>query len=146
MYEIVASMIAGLLSGGIVGAMTLRFHYKNLYADTVSKNRMDWINNFREEMSTIIATVQSVRGKCQNKDELIYDAEKARAKLLTRLNQDTSKKGNEYNKTLTQILEKLDFNQAANSSNDVIPTLIELTRKILEPEWQRVKREAKGKE
>ncbi|MDY4429636.1 hypothetical protein [Evtepia sp.] len=144
METILASIASGVLSGSLVGILTLRFHYKNLYADTVSKNRMEWINNFREEVSTIIATLKS--SKNYSKGNHIYEAEKAKAKLLTRLNQNTSKNGNEYNDVLAEVLAKLNFDQIEDDLDDTVDILIDLTRKILEPEWRRVKREAKGKE
>ena len=140
-----ASLISGII-GAALGALgviiTLRFNYQKLFAKTVSQNRMDWINNFREELAIVIA---ATRRPCT--DEMLFQAEKARAKLLTRLNQNTSKSGNEYNSVMAQRLEQVTFKSKRGFSppdESVSKELIELSRKILEPEWQRVKREARG--
>ena len=143
MSDMLNDFVSGAL-GGIAGALVsflgVRFNYRDLYAKTVSNNRMDWINNFREEVGLIVACL-----KCKKQDETyIYNAEKARAKLLTRLNQDTGRAGNEYNGVMTEVLNNINFTQNFPNHNDVADVLIDLSRKILEPEWQRVKDEAGG--
>ena len=79
-----------------MGFLSVKFSYKDLYARTVSENRMHCIDNFREEISIIVATLAIQSNYCRktkhsnisNKD--VIEAEKARAKLLTRLNMRTS--------------------------------------------------------
>ena len=83
------AVIAALIAAA-VSLLTIRFSYHNLYARTVSQSRMDWINSFREELAVVIAAM-----RCPCTNEKLYQAEKARAKLLTRLNQNTAKSGNE---------------------------------------------------
>ncbi|NLE06907.1 MAG: hypothetical protein GX638_19175 [Crenarchaeota archaeon] len=138
----------GALLGCFFSFLTLRYNYKDLYARTVSENRMEWINNFREEIATVAAAV-----KCGNSLEirngdrpLLYEAEKARVRLLTRINMDTSKSGNEYNKVLSDILSDIDFTKQCKEDKARIDALLDLSRKILEIEWKRVKNEAGGKE
>lgn len=154
--------VAGLI-GALVGALitfiasilTLRFNYKQLFAQTVSENRMDWINHFREEFSIILGTAnflsdnpinESKKGckicdqECAKK--MILEAERARMKLLTRLNLDTSKIGNEYNKVFELKLKEIDFNKEFDEQQK--NELMEISREILEFEWQKVKKEAKG--
>lgn len=150
--DIVGELLSGLI-GAILGAgisfLTLRYNYRDLYARSISANRMDWINNFREEIATIIAALdcnaKSKDGKHPpphtQEDDIIYKAYKARAKLQTRLNMDTSKIGNEFNKVMSDILKDIDFENPCPKSKD---TLINLSREILEPEWKRVKKEAGG--
>lgn len=142
--EIIASIIGAVVGFGS-GYLTLRLGYKDLYARTVSTNRMDWINNFREEISIVIA---GIRCKGRNSegtvDDIIYQAEKARAKLLTRLNMNIARIGNEYNAVMNDVLNKIDFSNTSISDQKYIETLIGLSRKILEPEWRRVKQEAGG--
>lgn len=136
-----------LFAGGIIGTFTLVFKYKSLFAENVSKNRMEWINNFREEMSTVIAAIEfnlCCEIASTEKCDILYDAYKARAKLQTRLNLNISKCGNEYNQALYDLLNSIDFKNCKNSQKTV-EQLLTLTRKILEPEWQRVKSEARGK-
>ena len=135
--------ISGAL-GAMIGAglsfLTLKYHYRDLYARNISANRMDWINKFREEIGLIVAALNSTK---RDGNE-IHEAEKARARLLTRLNLDTSKAGNEFNGVMADVLNEIDFEKKSVNSKDIADTLIDLSRKILEPEWQRVKKEAGG--
>ena len=127
MFQEVFSGILGAILGAGITALTIRFNYRDLYARSISASRMEWINNFRE---------------CAN--STIYSAEKARTKILTRINLDTTKRGNEYNKALSDILNNIDFKNPYIDNEPYEKALIELTRKILEPEWKRVKQEAGG--
>ena len=159
------SGIIGVVVGFLGSWLALKFNYKQLFADTVSKNRMDWINNFREELSIVLGTyralphkkVKSVKdesdkGESENPDtdnpapEIepadILKAEQARVKLLTRLNQDTAKASNEYNAIFAQKLNSIDFNLGYKKV--LYNELVDYSRKILEVEWRRVKKEAQG--
>ena len=44
---------------------------------------------------------------------------------------------------MAELLEDIKFSAVCN--NDQRTQLLEVARKILEPEWQRVKREARGR-
>lgn len=146
MSEVLAVIIGAIL-GFIPSVLLLRFNYSQLFAQTVSSNRMNWIDNFREEFSIIVGTVRFAKGKkyCVNKcNKFILEAEQARVKLLTRLNQNTNKFGNEYNRAFAQRLEAIDFSNLTTTTEEDVETLIIISRKILEPEWDRVKEEAKG--
>lgn len=162
MNEALSGLLGAILGAGIalLGTMlTNKLGYKNLFAEVVSKNRMDWINNFREELSVFLGTAKLVHDlclkkcslcdetKCLDKAEcckLICDLEKARVKLLTRLNQDISKDGNEYNKEFADHINKLDFWNKGFNFDDEYKKIVDMARKILEPEWVKVKKEAKG--
>lgn len=136
--EFFSGIFSGALITGIVGAFTLKFHYRELYAKSISSSRMHWINNFRKELSIVIATLKTKKN--------VYEAEKARAKLLTRINMDISKPGNEYNGVFEKMLFEIDFNNLSNVNVDnIIEKLTEVSRKILEYEWKRVKEEAGGR-
>lgn len=54
----IISGLVGVFLGFIASLLTLRFSYKQLFAQTVSQNRMDWINNFREELSIVVGTAK----------------------------------------------------------------------------------------
>lgn len=150
------SALIGAVIGALVSAavtyFTLRFNYRQLFAETVSQNRMDWINNFREEFSTVIGYAaarpgmtkgREMRGSGGSNDSAhLILGEKARAKLLTRLNLNVDKYGNEYNAVFEERLKKIDFSKGATRKE--IDELIDISRKILEFEWNRVKEEAKG--
>ena len=144
---------------------TNKTNMKKLFAETVSKSRMEWITKFRNEIGIIVAAI-SMRNyvlernrynlengngtcsdceECQKKyyTEIVPRALEAVSTLRTRLNMDITKKGNEYNGRLDEMLSSIDFynkNQDDVSEED----LIDVTRKILEPEWRRVKDEARG--
>ena len=139
MENIIGELLSGLI-GAILGAgisfLTLRFNYRDLYSRSVSANRMDWINNFREEIATIIAALECQETKTSKpaKDEdIIYQAYKARAKLQTRLNMDISKSGNEYNQVMSNLLQTIDFKKCSecDDKENLIEKLTTLTRKIL---------------
>ena len=162
MNEALSGLFGTLLGAGIalLGTMlTNKLGYKNLFAEVVSKNRMDWINNFREELSVFLGTAKLVHDlclkkcslcdetKCLDKAErckLICDLEKARVKLLTRLNQDISKDGNEYNKKFAALISELQIFNTDDDFIDKYNEIIKVARGILEPEWVKVKKEAKG--
>lgn len=147
--------LIGAIIGFIGGLLTLRLEYRKLFANTVSQNRMEWINNFREEFSIFVGTARNIL-TCNsaappltpnsNKSQEILKAEQARIKLLTRLNQDISKRGNEYNQEFAEKLESIDLCNTATYNAQDIEDLIVLSRAILEPEWVKVKKEAKGEE
>lgn len=147
--EILSGVLGAILGAG-VSFLTLRYNYRDLYARSISTSRMEWINNFREEISIIVATVRTFSDKKNNEKNddnfnmRILEAEKARAKLLLRLNLDTSKPGNEYNRVMLEVLSDFDFRNPSPNDEQKVKILIDLTRKILEPEWKKVKREAEG--
>ena len=148
MFQEVFSGILGAILGAGITALTIRFNYRDLYARSISASRMEWINNFREEIAIIVATLKTTSCKNLKNDECahstIYSAEKARTKILTRINLDTTKRGNEYNTVLSDIMNNIDFKNPYIDNEPYEKALIELTRKILEPEWKRVKKEAGG--
>ena len=132
----IVSALIGALFGFIGSFFLLSFNYKDMYSKIVSTSRMEWINAFRDEVGTIVA--------CLETSENVSEAEKARAKLLSRLNMDTGKCGNEHNFAFAELLNKINFS-SQKKNTAIIEELISFTRKILEPEWQRVKEEAKGR-
>lgn len=156
MTENIASAIIGAIVGFIASALTLRFSYKQLFAQTVSQNRMDWINNFREELSIVVGTAKylnyihqqnkysDIDGNTYQPSEQVLSAEKARVKLLTRLNTNSTKEGNEYNDVFAEMINMLEF--TGNDNLSLIKKIEETAKLILEPEWKRVKKEAKGNE
>ena len=146
-------LLSGLI-GAIVGALivfitsilTLRFNYHQLFAETVSKNRMEWINVWRENISKFLSCAEILHTNVKtddNKKELLeYEKEllEARAMVITRLNTHEKDHILMYG-ALTQI----DYSPSSSAFYAQQVAIIELARKILKPEWERVKSEAKGK-
>ena len=181
---IIVGAIIGAVCGGFVSILGSILIYKNsckqIFADNVSKSRMNWIVEFRNEVGIIVATLRLLNNLYKNNEydnakwnissnsdiyNKIFEAEKARTILLTRLNCDITKEGNEHNKAFSNLLSELNFmildttqnnNQQSTISStqinnvenieNTIEQIIKYTKKILEFEWQRVKREAKGRE
>ena len=182
--SVIISALIGAVCGGFVSILGSILIYKNsckqIFADNVSKSRMNWIVEFRNEVGIIVATLRllnklyknnkydSAKENNNNDNDIynkIFEAEKARTILLTRLNCDITKEGNEHNKAFSNLLSELNFmildttqnnNQQSTISStqinnvenieNTIEQIIKYTKKILEFEWQRVKREAKGRE
>ena len=142
MEEIFSGLI-GAIVGAFGACLTLRFNYRQLFAENVSKSRMQWIDNFREELSIILGVARLSKAEKSSKYDLIYKAEKARVKLLTRLNLNTKKYGNEFNELFQDKLRTLKFDESY--TEEELFDIIEISRKILEHEWKIVKNEAKGK-
>lgn len=163
--EIVSALIAVI--GVFLTAMVSFYIYKNQnWAKIVSQSRNKWIDGFRDDISVILATLRLLEQYYKNnsndkKEEStsvcksiinqnqtficskIFEAEEARARTLTRLN--TSRKvGNFKNFPLDNVLRDIDFYEEVD--NEIFDSLNDLTKEVLEQEWQRVKKEAKGKD
>ena len=155
--KIIAAIIAlagVVLSVGIslmVSLLTRRYNYNQLFAETVSKNRMEWINVWRESVSTFLAIAEvlhecKANEKCScvntncNICELKKEMLKVREMITTRLNMTE-----ELHCLMFAAVKGLDY----SSDNTEFPAqceyIEELTRQILKPEWERVKTEARGK-
>lgn len=161
--KIVDWLLSGALIIWFLKWQTNQINMQKLFAETVSKSRMEWITSFRNEIGIIVAAIKMrnyvLEGKCCNLakgtcadckeckkkyyTEVVPEALKAVSTLRTRLNMDITKNGNEYHGILDDMLHEIDFYE--KKKNDVSEEdLISITRKILEPEWGRVKDEAGG--
>ncbi len=158
-------LLAGL-SGGLIGAvlsfiisfLTLRFNYRQLFAETVSKNRMEWINVWRENVAIFLSRAQALREKekrapggcglliCLKKSNqedstnLETELYKARSMITTRLNMEEEPHILMYGALMNfdwKMKDDLEFQKQC----EVVELL---AREILKPEWERVKKEAKG--
>lgn len=160
MNEIVAALIGGVI--GFLGSfLVLRFNYKQLFAQTVSSNRMDWINKWRENLSIFLANAEvlhemtrnhngeiqacalnkSMKYVCECEKYIALKTEmlKSREMITSRLNLNE-----DLHRLMFATIKQIDI-----QSNDFFVQreyIEELARQILKPEWERLKREAKGKE
>lgn len=147
--------IIGALVSGVATYVTVRFNYRQLFAETVSKNRMDWINVWRENISKFLACAEMLREcKCPNKtasngklttcrEQMEYRKEfyESRAMITSRLNLNER-----LHVLMLAAINQIDFRLTDEEFVAKREYIIELARKILKPEWERVKDEAKGKE
>lgn len=134
----------------IIGILTNRYNYRQLYAHTVSSNRMEWINVWRENIAELLACARVLRllhnSQCPKKyvdkfDEYLYRFERAKRMVTTRLNMTE-----ESHQLMFCAIAELDFKTAYDLEfNKHCETIETLARRILKPEWERVKCEAEGK-
>lgn len=92
---IIAALIA---AGGVLATICVtllidlfktRYNYRQLFATTVSQNRMDWINKWRENLSVFLAAAEVLHNNPLNGDEhdkLMFELIKARTMVTSRLN------------------------------------------------------------
>ena len=134
--------LIGAFLGSIGTYFTLRFNYNQLYAQTVSSNRMDWINLWRENISKFLACAEILHKHQKSSDELMKiekEMYEARTMITSRLNL------NEKNHTTMLVL----MNSFSVYCSDEVflnqrEAILSLAREILKPEWERVKKEAEG--
>ena len=151
MEEWVAALlgaIGGALLSFLASWLTLKFNYHQLFAETVSKNRMEWINVWRENISKFLACAEilqkcSLSTECDNCKIVEYKKEfyESRAMITSRLNMDE-----ELHVLMFAAINQIDFKTPDSEFAAKREYILELARKILKPEWERVKKEAKGKE
>lgn len=134
--------IVGAIIGYVLSLLTLRFSYKQLFADTVSKNRMDWINVWRENISKFLACAEYLNSNRDKEPcaEMIVRLYEARAMIASRLNLTE-----ELHTLMLAAINTLDYQADSKTFIAQREYILELARQILKPEWERVKREAKGK-
>lgn len=158
--EVAAAIIA--LGGVILSALVTiiinsgrtRYNYNQLFAETVSNNRMDWINVWRENISKFLACAEILnRCNCPNKnpgngqactcrDLMAYKKEfyESRAMITSRLNMSE-----ELHVLMFAAINQISFETTDAEFVAKREYILELARAILKPEWERLKDEAKGK-
>ena len=160
MSEAIAALI-GALVGFVASFLTLRFNYKQLFAETVSSNRMEWINVWRENISKFLACAETInefklnckcknQGKscctcthnngCDKKVEYFKEMYQARSMIVSRLNLTEEK-----HQIMLATINNFKCNVSENEFVAQREFLLEVARQILKPEWERMKNEARGK-
>lgn len=150
-----AGVVFSAIVSFIVSAAATRFNYKQLFAETVSKNRMEWINVWRENISTFLACAEILhepssttpsecappRGRVpSNEEQTRFMLYQARAMITSRLNMEE-----ELHKIMFSAINTLDWSPSNGKFAAQREYILETARQILKPEWERVKHEAKGK-
>lgn len=179
--EVIAAIIAlcgVILSVAItlvLGLATRKYNYNQLFAQTVSSNRMEWINVWRENISTFLACAKVLhkypsllQNEKQGEKKTTNIKQLKNGKKITVINETapTIDKLNEYiykmehaRRMITTrlnmneemhvmmfgALNQLDCDFDDKEFNAKCAYIEELARSILKPEWERMKEEAKGK-
>lgn len=169
--NLLSGVTLGSIITWIISLLTLRYNYKRLFAETVSQNRMDWMNIWRENLSILIGAAESIHNAPHYEDDKDFkrpdgnrtDQELQDLYLYGEKNSPYVKYRNEFYKARNTIvsrlnmleekhvlvlgaLNKFDFSRENENFEAEKAYIIELARVILKPEWERLKREAKGKE
>ena len=147
--ETIWSALIGAVFGFAGALLTLWLAKKELYAKTVSANRMAWINVWRENLSKMLACAELLHSHtacaprsmaCKNQN-IFLQAEKdfyeARGMLAARLNL-----AEQDHKAMLLLLNNLQYDISAEEFVKQREAILALGRKILKPEWERIKKEA----
>lgn len=123
----------GALLSFVVSFLTLRFSYKNLYAEVVSKSRDNWLNEMRQYISTMLAEAIKTQDCFKPKEYYI-----ARNEVILRLNPNEP----------AHIILKNEISRLDNCTTEdygiIEKNILDASRLILKTEWDRVRKEAKG--
>lgn len=146
-------LIGGLIGSFItliIGLLTTRFSYNNLFADTVSKSRNNWINTWRDELSNFLAIADMLRHETTTKKacneheyiELLKEYHIAKNKIIMRLNLNEKRHQEVY-----LLINKIAYEEPLENDDYKVAkeALMAVSRDLLKEEWERVKLEAKGK-
>lgn len=148
--EVIAAIIA--LAGVFLSVMVTiafnllesKYNYKKLFAETVSTNRMDWINVWRENVSEFLAASQVLHSYTvyagKEFDEYVFRQQKAKEMVTTRLNLTE-----EAHVQFLAAINAVNYRSKDETFSCACELVELLARSILKPEWERVKREAKGR-
>ena len=140
----VSGVIISVIVSVVIGVITNRFNYNQLYAQTVSANRIDWINVWRENISIFLACAETLMNNCHNKNENLLKIKKemyeARGMVVSRLNLNE-----EDHRRMLGLMNSFSVECSVYDFVKQREEILELARKILKLEWERVKKEARGK-
>lgn len=154
--DVIAAFIAlgGVLVSTVISiwiaSRATRFDYKQLFAQTVSNNRMDWINVWRENLAIFLSRAEVLHHYNCPKNcphtmcsdclatKLETELLEAKGKILIRLNLREPKH---------VLMRKLltEFDASASDYKEKCEKIELLAMEILKEEWERVKQEANGK-
>ena len=153
MDSAIIGLIGGLIGSLItlvIGLLTTRFSYNNLFADTISKSRNNWINTWRDELSNFLAIADMLRHENTTKKacneyeyiELLKEYHIAKNKIIMRLNLNEKRHQEVY-----LLINKIAYEKSLGDDDYKVAkeALMAVSRDLLKEEWERVKLEAKGK-
>ena len=148
LLEVLVNIITIVVSF-ILGQKTSKYDYDNLFAETITKNRMEWINVWRENLSNMLAiadifhseniTNGQTSEKSQEHIRMEKEYNKSKYMILSRLNLTEVK-----HKLLMKSIMKFNYSPENENYTPEREFILDLAREILKPEWERLKLEAKG--
>lgn len=164
----VCGVLVSVAISFLVSNLTLRYNYKHLYADVVSKSRNHWLDEMRANIAKMIAArycmimskPQGANGQPQganrqNKNtnapiicnrwnrygKAFNDYYAARAEVLLRLNNRE-----DLHADLHRLIYALDECNDHDECMALEVRILAVCEPLLKTEWDRVRREARGKE
>lgn len=136
MNELVSGLIGvviGSVLSFVISFLTLRFSYKKLYAEVVSKSRDNWLIEMRQYISIMLAEANKTQNCHKPKEYYV-----ARNEVILRLNPSEP----------AHVILKNEINRLDNCTIEDYKTIeknvLDISRLILKIEWDRVRKEAKG--
>ena len=154
MSEIISGLIGAIL--GCLGTyFTLRFNYRQLFAEIVSKSRNNWVNIWRDSLAELIAILDVLKEnktkldsdcstcsdkKCTNKFDLLVKYNTLKNNILIRLNMNEK-----LHQEVYLLINKFSYENNDEEYSKNKELLMSVSRSLLKEEWERVKDEAGGK-
>lgn len=148
----IIALVGVLISAFISFVVALwgkRYNYHQLFAETVSQSRNKWLNEMREYISGMLANKRRMVHGNTNDDNIIEIAnryDECKFQVLIRLN--TSESEHRELRALIMQLDNLPCGQLAsadlNTYEAIELAIVEISRRMLKEEWEKVKLESKG--
>lgn len=137
--EVIAAIIAlgGVVLSVLVSILfhigTTRYNYNQLFAQTVSQSRNQWLNEMRENISIMLAEASKCRNTYKSREYYI-----AQNQVLLRMNNSEP-----LHLMLTQEIKKLE-SCTVDTFSTYEENILAISEVLLKREWELVKKEAKG--
>ena len=144
--------IIGLFGVILTALFGIQKWKKESYAKRITESRIEWLERVRSDYSIIMAAYETKYGISNNEESRIetneyeqrmFEAEKARYDLISRLRESPSP-SNRYNRTLKELLRKMDFIKSGKELSDQEKEqFIAKMNFMLEDVWDECKKETK---
>jgi hypothetical protein len=141
------------LAGAVIGALfPWMAGRKQRYSEAVVQNRVDWLRIFSEHIAAMLAEVEAARFVgCMTNGErakgyvsCVRKYHKSKNYLLSKINMPEPK-----HKLISIYLNQMDGQLERYDKEEfhaLRERLLEVTRQMEKAEWEKAKKEAKGKE
>ena len=164
--DLLQGFVSPVLISSIIGYLVYRFNKKKLYTDFITRERMKWLENIRNDFSNLYASINTIYSKDDIWFESCINVYLYLSKMQLYFNPNTT---DELEKDIVDNLNKIDKEfrgianmykvarkgrgisdqEAANVFFTAEKTIRELfiihdnLRKILKKEWDNIKKEVK---